>query len=226
MNFLEKILMGEHMKKLKIKIEKTDIIIFFTVIFLLGGAFLAFYPAILTPDSVDQLSQFDNNYYFTSHPVLHSFLAGAVTKIFTVAGVSVIQIIIFAFIWTYACKLTRNGKNSSTFKVFQEIFTILICIIPINFMFSITIWKDIPYSYAALALAVYLYIGIKKNFKYSYLDIFLLSLAAVFVMKMRHNGIAITLFLIPLLMILNFIKQKKIKKTVCFAVIFSTLLII
>lgn len=211
--------------KIKKYIEKFDVVIFLTVTIILLGSLLAFYPGSLTSDSVDQINSFNDNNYYNAHPVLHSFLVGLITKCAgTVAGVGLLQIIVFALIWTYACKIVREKSNSNSLKIAQLILSVIICFIPINFVFSVTVWKDIPYSYAALALIIYIYIGIKKDYKFSYIDIFLLSLSAVFVLKMRHNGIAITLIVVPILLVLNLIKQKKIMKTVFSIAIFLTIL--
>lgn len=190
------------------------------VILIFGGALLAFYPALMTSDSPDQINQAMNNEYSNAHPVFHSYLMGNITKIFgSVSAVAALQILVFAFIWTSACKVTRRENSNLLNKIFQVLFTFIICIIPVNFMFSITLWKDILYTYAILGILVCIYIGIKKNYNYSYIEMFAIAVSNVFIMQTRHNGMPIGAILFIILIGLNLLKNKKVKKTIIFILI-------
>lgn len=190
------------------------------IILIFGGALLAFYPALMTSDSPDQINQAMNNEYSNAHPVFHSYLMGNITKIFgSVSAVAALQILVFAFVWTSACKVTRKENSSLINKIFQIIFTLIICLIPINFMFAITMWKDILYTYAILGILVCIYIGIKKNYNYSYLEMFAIAVSNVFIMQTRHNGMPIGAILFIILIGLNLLKNKKVKRTIIFILI-------
>lgn len=144
-------------KERKSKIEKTDLIIFLIVLIFFGFALLGFYPAIMTSDCVDQILQAESGNYRTAHPVFHTFVIGNLAKLGGVWVPALVQIIVFALIWTWGCKEIRKENNSSKYKAFQILFTIFIAIIPLNFMYSITLWKDILYSYSFLqCLYVYM----------------------------------------------------------------------
>lgn len=198
--------------KEKRNIEKFDIVIFCIVIVLFGIVLLTFFPGMLSSDSVDQINQAKNNIYTSGHPIIHTFIEGNLAKI----GVwvpSVFQILVFAFVWTYACKTIRRYNNSKKNKIFQLIFTIIICCIPLNFMYVITLWKDILYTDCILLLLVLTYIGIKEKYNYSNKEIILISLSTVGIMKLRYNGIPIGVIMFLILFILN-IKNNKSKKQV------------
>lgn len=210
------------------KIGKIDIIIFIIVILIFGANLLGFYPGFLTPDSVAQLDQALDNNYTDAHPVLHSFIVGNLTNLFggRVAAVGAFHIFVFALVWTYACHIIRGKQNTIRLNLFQIAFTIIICLLPINFVLSITVWKDILFSYSVLALLIYIYIGIKKKYEFSVFDIVMLSIISILVMKIRHNGLAISLIMIPLLMILNLKYTKKVINTIKFIIIFIICFII
>lgn len=213
--------------KNKKKIERFDVIIFSTIILIFGMSLLAFYPGLITSDGVDQIAQAQKGEYIDAHPTLHSFIVGNLTKIFgTIATVGIIQILLFAIIWTIALKITRIDNESVFNKIFQLLLTIGICIIPINFMYSITVWKDIIYSYSMLSVVLIIYIGIKNNYNYKLMHMIIVSMALVLIMKLRHNGLPIGIVLIIILLALNFIKTRNWKKTGMFFLTFITTLII
>ena len=208
------------MENVKGKIELIDIIIFAIVIIIFGACLLAFYPALMTSDSPDQIQQAMTNEYYDAHPVFHSYIMGNITKIFgSVSAVAILQILVFAFVWTIACKATRKENCNLLNKIFQILFTLIICLVPINFMYSISMWKDILYTYSILGIIICIYLGIKKNYNYSYLEMVAISVCNIFIMQTRHNGMPIGIILFIILIGLNFFKNKKIKRTLAFILI-------
>ena len=218
--------MNQEKSKKKIKIEKADIAIFLILFIILVGALLSFFPGILTSDNVDQISQAENNKYFNAHPILHTFFIGTLTQLGGIWIPALIQIIIFALSWTYVCKLLRKINNSKKNAILQIIVTCIIAIMPLNFMYSITIWKDIIYSYSFLILLGLLYFGIKKEYRYTTSQIIIYSLACVTIMKFRHNGVPIGFIMFVIAVALNIFKVRKLKDTLKFVVSFISIFIV
>ena len=218
--------MNQEKSKKKIKIEKADIAIFLILFIILVGALLSFFPGILTSDNVDQISQAENNQYFNAHPILHTFFIGTLTQLGGIWIPALIQIIIFALSWTYVCKLLRKINNSKKNAILQIIVTCIIAIMPLNFMYSITIWKDIIYSYSFLILLGLLYFGIKKEYRYTTSQIIIYSLACVTIMKFRHNGVPIGFIMFVIAVALNIFKVRKLKDTLKFVVSFISIFIV
>lgn len=209
------------------KIEKTDIIIFLIVLFIFTGAALAFYPGLMTSDNIDQLNQSVTGVYSDSHPILHTVIIGTVYKIFNNSvAVSIFQVVVFTIIWTYSCHVLRKDNKSNLNKLFQIVLTIIICLIPVNFLYSITLWKDILYTYAILGVVLYTYIGIKNGFNYNWIQMIITSLFLVLVMRLRHNGLPIGLVMFVILLFGNIIKNKKFKKMIAFTGIFAIVFVI
>ena len=211
----------------KIGLELVDFIIFFIIIMICFGALMAFYPGLLTSDSVTQIEQSVQNQYSDAHPVLHSFIVGSLYRINnSVSNVCAFQILMFAFVWTKACKVLRKHKNQKSHKILQVLITIIIGILPINFIHSIIIWKDIIFSYSILGILIYIYIGIREEYKYTYVDMFIFSLFLVLVMKIRHNGLVISPIILVIILFMSYKKNKKIKDIIVFIVLFISIFII
>lgn len=215
------------MKLKKIKIQKYDIIIFLIVLLIFGGGLLAFYPGLMTSDIPDQINQCLNGIYSNAHPVFHSFIIGSLYKIFnSTVTIAIFQILLIAVLWTYSCKILRNENITKANIFFQAIFTVFMCLIPINFMYSITFWKDILYTYSILGVIIYIYIGIKNKFNYNFIQMILMSLFLVLVMQIRHNGYPIGLILFGIVLLLNIINNKTIKKTLILLSVFVGILLL
>ncbi len=204
------------------KIQKTDIIIFTTVIIIFTISLLSFFPGLLTSDIVDQIGQAELNSYRDAHPIFHSFVIGNLTKLGGIWVPELFQIIIFALIWTFICKKIRKYNSSNKNKLFQILVTFIICIIPLNFIYSIIIWKDILYSYAILALIGFLYIGIKQKFRFTNLEIICMSISLASIMKFRHNGVPIGIIMFLIIIITNVIYNRSKKQ---FIMILSTFIL-
>ncbi len=198
-------------------------IIFAIMFILLLIALLSFFPGIMSVDGNNQWNQVVSNNIIKNHPFFSTFVWWVLSKIwFSPASLMVFQILLLSIIWTEIC----NTLGQETKLLKKIIYTILMCLVPIIFMYAITAWKDIIYSYMLLTLALMFYIGIKKNFEYSYKDIFIISLSLVLIASYRYNGIIVTgISLIIFLMI--FLKKKYgWKKILCslgiFLIIFTT----
>ncbi len=228
-NGMEKDIFSKTKKEKKdrnVKIELFDIIIFLIVFITFSIALLSFFPGIVTSDCVDQIDQAKENLYSGGHPIIHSFIIGNLTKLGGIWVPAFFQIIVFSLVWSYICKVLRKYNDSKFNKIFQIVFTIIICIIPLNFMYSITLWKDILYSYSFLLSLIFIIIGIKENYKFTTIQIILIAVSSVSIMKFRKNGIPIGLFVFGILMFANIIKNKNFKDTLKFIISFCIITIL
>lgn len=197
----------------KKRIELTDILIFLTIFIIFGLALLSCFPGLLTSDCIDQIGQAQNNSYTNAHPIFHSFLVGNLTKLGGIWVPALFQILVFTITWTYGCKTLRKYNITKRNKIFQIVFTFIMCIIPLNFLYSITLWKDILYSYSILAVLIFVYIGIKEKYNYTIPQLIWIGVSTVAIMKLRHNGVPIGFIMFVLLLVLNFVNKKKAKQS-------------
>lgn len=193
----------------KKKFEFFDIIIFAIIAFIWGYFGYIFFPGIMTNDSIDQWNQVQAGIFGDIHAPTHTIIEFGLSKIWnSPMVVCVFQILVFGIIWTYICKVLRNQNR--IVGILQVIGTIFISLMPINYMYAITLWKDILYSYIILLYSILLYVGVKNKFKYSIVQNILIGICLVLIMKLRHNGIIITIISLPLLLgfIWNYTKSK------------------
>lgn len=208
------------------KIEWFDILIFVTICMILGGVLIAFYPAIMTADSNVQWEQTQTGIYHPWHPIFHTFLEFLITRIWnSPTMIAIVQILVFAIALTLICKVTREKEDNIWLKIVQLAMCIVICIIPVNFLYSVTLWKDILYSFSLLLFAYYILKGIKIDFKFKKYEYVILAILFVCICLIRHNGLVI-IGLTMLILFFHALRKKYFKKYVCFALMFLILLII
>lgn len=99
------------------------------------------------------------------HIHFYTLLATICLKIYPSAlTVGILQIIIFSIIWTLICKYHRDDNlTTSNQFVLQFIITLIICFIPINAVYSITLQENILFAYSLLILAFLIKILIDEN---------------------------------------------------------------
>ena len=183
---------------------KQNIIIFTTMLLLLTVVLLSFAPGLYTHDGLVQWKQVETNQLKNNHPFMSTFVWWLLSKIwFNPTCLLVFQIILLSIIWTAICNELKTENNFLR----RWIYTVIICFIPIIFSYAITTWKDIIYSYMLVLCSLMIFIGIKKKFKYSYWNLFILNLSLACIWSYRYNGIiAVGLLLLTLLII--YIKNK------------------
>lgn len=191
------------------KIKKFDIVLFLIPFIMFLIALFIYYPGILSFDSYNQLEQIRTGVYSNGHPFIHTLIEMGCLKIFNSPfSIAFFQILVFSFIWTIICKYNRkNGSRCE--KILQVILTILICINPINSIMSITLWKDVLYSYIILLICFVLEIFVDKHFDLNIKNLAFMAFLLIFASNIRHNGLIITYLLGALLVIILAFKNFK-----------------
>ena len=161
------------------------------IIFLIPCLIFLYYlhvyaPGILTYDSFNQLHQIAGNNYNNWQPFFHTFIEMLCIKIYpSPMTICILQILTFSTVWMIICKYFRNQMQ---FKL-QVILTLLICLIPLNAIYSITLWKDILFSYAMLFLCFLIKVITDRNCEISLPLALILSSTMAFISQIRPNGI-------------------------------------
>ncbi|SHH87209.1 hypothetical protein SAMN02745124_02303 [Desulfofustis glycolicus DSM 9705] len=150
---------------------------------------LAFWPASMSPDSLDQWGQLLRLKFKDWHPVFHTLNIWAVTRFWlSPAAGAVFQVIVLAcsFGWALS-RLARAGVTRPVLWVTSIFFALL----PVNGLMAVTIWKDIPYSAAMMILSILLLEIAISSGKWleSRKNAALMILVILFISLYRHNGI-------------------------------------
>ncbi|WP_346661680.1 hypothetical protein [uncultured Methanobrevibacter sp.] len=187
-----------------------DLIIFLIPVIIFSFYLYVYNPGILTFDSFNQVHQIASGRYSNWHPFFHTFIEMLLYKIYSSPiSVGIFQILTFSIIWMVICKYFRNNDENINFAdiksdrefIIQSIITLIICLIPINAIYSITLWKDVLFSYAILFLCFLIKVLVDKKCKVSIKFIILMGFVMACVAQLRLNGIYV---IVPLLIIMAY----------------------
>lgn len=167
---------------------------FFSLIYL-GYLFLLEYPSHISVDSLSQITQAYTNTYISMHPFWHTM----VIKLFMTIGYSLFGDVNAAAACYSVCQSLFMAACfayvvTTLYQFGMRKWILAVCIIcygflPYNIAFSITMWKDIPFSLGILVFATALFRYIKKIGTSQILNCILFSVATFLICLMRTNGI-------------------------------------
>lgn len=193
------------------RIDKRNLITFLIPFCLFMFLLLVFSPGIISYDGNNQWEQIVSGNINNAHPFFTTYFMLLLSKIWnSPTVVLVFQVFIFSYFWMNIARIIRENNKKSFKKIL--IYTIVISFIPIISLYSITLWKDILYSYYLMFIMYYIYKGVKEKFEYSYLDFFNLGLLLTLVFCYRHNGIIVSILLIILFCVIFIRKKLNLKK--------------
>lgn len=175
------------------KLNRQDLAIFLMPAIIFSIYLFIFNPGIATYDSFNQIHQIASGHFTNWHPFFHTLIELLCLKVYpNTMSICVFQILVFSTMWMIICKYHRDDGS---FK-WQAIFTLIICLIPINSLYSITLWKDVLFSYFLMFLCFLAKVLIDRKGNVDYRFVILLSLIMAFVAEMRGNGIYVILLCI------------------------------
>ena len=207
--------MKKILNKLLEKIDYKDVIIFLMPFMMFGVYLIILHPGVLSYDSYNQLWQIKLMTFNNSHPFFHTFIEMVLLKIVnTPAIIGLFQITFFSILWSRICRYNRIKFSKFSFQ-YQLLLTFWICLNPLNKVLSVTLWKDVLYSYIVLWFCFEMEKLIDKKFKLDLKGLIKLSFLLALMPNLRHNGYLITLVMGIVLFILFIIKDKKSLNYVC-----------
>lgn len=160
----------------------------------LGYLVFARYPGILTRDSYTTIGQLLYGHYDNTMPYYHTRLVGLLVKLgmaltgdinFGVALFHGFQILLLAAVFGYAfMTLYQIGVPKWGLGLAFFVYALL----PYNIVYSITLWKDVPFGASALLLAAAFYRLLKSMGKSRKWDYAAFTAGALGLALMRTNG--------------------------------------
>lgn len=162
---------------------------------------LAFYPGVMSPDSLDQWSQMTSNSYRDWHPVFHTLTNWLITRIwFSPAAIVCAQILALGATmgWGFSILQKIGARRSGLY-----LLAVFAAFTPGNGMMVITLWKDIFFSVAVLALTLIVLeiVNTQGVWLKKWWTVLLLGFVFALTLLYRHNGYLIVPFVIVLLLI-------------------------
>ena len=160
--------------------------------FIWNISLLVFWPGMMSHDSIIQWRQLSNNSYNNIQPPLHTLFMKVITLFFNSPGaVAFIQL---TFLCIALGLFLNLMKKMNVQTKYLWIASLLTAFSPINLVLSITIWKDIIYTFTVvLCCLTFLKIGIKgSSWFLSNRNILYLSISLALPFLIRWNGLSIT----------------------------------
>lgn len=173
------------------------------------------YPGIMTPDSINQFEQILGLVpYSNHHPWVHTMLFGLLYNIgYALTGDMVTAVSLYTFFQmcllagsvTYFISTLRSLRIRPSVLL---LITAFYALIPYHAVFSVTIWKDIPFAAAVLLFScALLRLSVEKKNSAANLTVFTISGAMICLF--RSNGWYAFLLALPFLL---FGLRKKAKR--------------
>lgn len=191
------------------KLNRNDLKIFLIPIIVFSIYLAVFNPGIATVDSFNQLHQISSGHFTNWHPFFHTFIEMLCLKVYPgTISICILQILVFSLMWTAICKYCRDDdvQDGRAFKL-QAIFSVLICIIPINGLYAVTLWKDILFSYFLMFSCFLVMVMLDRKGDVDYRFIILLSVVMAFIAQLRGNGMYVVIICIPVYFVYLFMKR-------------------
>jgi len=204
-----------------LKKNKKNIILFTIILSITLFIYYLYYPGIITYDGNVQWNEILTNKLSNAHLFLSTYFIYLLSLIYKSPNVVIIyQILLSSFTITRIFNITRKEET----KFFKEIIlSVLISIVPIISIFTITLWKDIIFSYYLLNIAISLYKWKKNDYVLKLYDYIITSILLFAVFNYRVNGmIIVPIIFIYMLVIMKKNKQNK-KSYIAFLIPFITL---
>lgn len=190
--------------------ERSFLLMFVMSTFVFSLWLAAFFPGVMTPDSLTQWDEASTLQLNNLHPYLHTLLIVFLKGIYnSPATIALFQILLTSITFSYIFSFFLK-KGVSKWLIFP-LFCLFTFSIPVG-IYSITLWKDIPFSVCLVLLGFV----IAKQYWAKRLDnshlilIFVLSIVTTF---FRHNGV-INILLLPISFLLCFYRVNRLKTVI------------
>ncbi len=160
---------------------------------------LAYYPALMSPDSIWQWKQMLSLELNNVHPALHTLSIWLITRLWLhPAAIALFQIAAFTLVCGWGLLVLRR-VGVPRWAVWSAL--ILLSLHPADGFMIITLWKDTLYSLFILLLTLLCLIMLREPGRIGKGSWIALGLLLAGLPLFRHNGILVTVLLVPCLLL-------------------------
>lgn len=209
------------------KINKWEYILYSILIIIpLLCTIIAHYPGVITPDIVGQYNQALNNSYTNWHPVMHTLIMFKIPLLFYKGLISpvIFQCCLIYIILLYFCHFCRIN-----FLNFKQTIGILLLIVlnPLFLRFSVTMWKDVMYSWSIFLATLFLINIVITNGDWLQKNThkIWLIIGSLPILLFRHNGI-VSFVLIFIGLAIFFVKWRKFALISLFTILIANFIMV
>lgn len=175
------------------KFNRRDLIILILPILVFALYLFTYNPGILTQDSFSLLHQIATGKFSNAYPVFYTFIVIFGLKVnASPITIGIFQILVFSLMWMIICKYHRKSNNINEFFI-QFILTFIICLIPINAVYSIALASYALFGYCIMFLSFLIKVMIDKKGQFDSKIIVLMALTMAFISGLSPYGIFIAM---------------------------------
>lgn len=148
----------------------------------------AFFPAVMTSDSLSQWSQALSGNFDNASPYLHALTMRVLRVVWDSPGAFIaLQIVAFSALAASICSYLRRAGAPLWSVALPVVYFVAA---PQFGMYAATLWKDVPYSILALALAFLIYrFGTDEEFRARRSALVMLAVTSALLPLFRFNGL-------------------------------------
>ena len=189
-------------------------IISFTMIYLGKIPYLlAFFPGVMTIDSLNMINLFENGTLYNNHPIIFTYFFGFIYNIgktlfksgtMGICFYMLIQILIISLVLTSVISFLNKKKVNKVILIFLLLY---FSFAPDFGYMSVTLWKDVLFGIAFIPLILSL-INILSESKLPLYWYIIFIVSSLMILFFRNNGIYVYLFSFIFLLLL--FRYKKI----------------
>jgi hypothetical protein len=186
-------------------------LLFFIIPLIVGVVYwLAFFPGVMSYDSVNQWDQLSTFKITNLHPAFHTILEWLLTRIwYSPAIISLFQVIFASLVIGYGLLSIQKVSRLPGYLLIA--LGLLISVNPLVGVIDVTLWKDVLYSFAILLLTIYLLNIISSEGKWITKPIhsILLGCTLAIIWLTRFNGfpVVVLCLLVTILGYKKYLKQ-------------------
>lgn len=190
--------------------------------------FLYQYPGIMTPDSINQFEQvLGLAGYSNHHPFVHTMLFSLLYHIgyaLTSNMVAAVSFYTFFQMCFLAFSVSYFIKTLELFHIRQGIqigITLFYALVPYHAVFSVTVWKDIPFAAVVLLFSCSM---LRMTCAIRLKELAMFIFAGIMICLMRSNGWYGFLFCVPFLLFF-YRRQAKIMAPAVLGILFAAIIV-
>lgn len=209
--FLARTRSGDQDKALAITDSKPALSLWLALPSLLiyGLALAVYWPAQMSPDSIDQWRQIVEGTYADAHPLLSTFLYKLAYFLYPAPqSAALLQIVGFSLAtWFFLRETIAWGVP----RYVTAIASLVLPLFPANFLIVTTLWKDVPFTIGIIFLSALAAREVRLNLTLTWSSVVAMALAGFLTFGVRHNGIIIVCLFFALLFVFARSRQAKFR---------------
>lgn len=158
-------------------------------IIIFGVSLATYWPAQMSPDSIEQWRQIVGGHYADAHPVLSTALYKLAYIVYPAPQSAVIfQLLAFSLVtWFFLREMLAWGVP----RYIAAVAAVVVPLFPATFMLVSTLWKDVPFAVGIILLSALAAREVRMGLELRWRSLIAMGAAGLLIFGVRHNGIVI-----------------------------------